>query len=574
MTGLKKLLLLIVAVGTFAGVASQIVFAPDWQIQKWPDNQARNLIIEAHIQFLLRPGMTFQQDRINALNDWNPALERSVLNRVLVSLGITLLVTASAQICGALLSISKSESRLRGAELVTIGRLKRVIWWRKKRKTVALGTCYLLLSPLCVYIFLPSIYSLIIAPIVALVVFSAVEFFSREAGRDPILIGGVAVPYELEARHWLITGSTGSGKSLALYTMIQCARNRRDNGLVMDIGGVCRKRFQRQGDIVLTPGADSPTVWNPFLEIQGRDDLAGLAASLIPEGRGESAGWNDKARVMFTAIMGALWSSGEHSVSRLVYLCCSAEKTELVPLLAGTTAAVLVQDGNETMMQNVRGIIGTYIQPLNSIQDGGTFSIKAWIHNKPAGQWLFIEYRDNQLKANRSLLAAWMDLAINETLSLAESAAKPTWFIADEFDSLGQVSGARAALTKLRRYAGRVVLGVQSVAQLRDTYGREGAQVLLSCLSNKLVLRAGDPDTAEWCCKALGKEEIVRTEQNRSRRGLMGLAGDPSTSLGKRHVTRELVMASEVENAADRIGWLNLAGDLPIAKVKIPIPKF
>lgn len=573
MSGLKKLVLLLVAVSTFSMAASQLVFAPAWQVSKWPETRARNLIIDAYLQLMLHPSQAVQEERIRALNDWDPSLEKSIFQRVLIVLGLTVLATSAAEIGSAFLSFSKSEGRVRGAQLLTVQQLRRVIWWRRQRKTVALAATYLLLAPVLAFVLFHSALGALLAGVAALLAFVSIEWFSRDANPPPIHLGGVAVPPEIEARHWLITGTTGAGKSQAIYQMLKDARSRRDSGLAMDVGGAYRKRFQRQGDIVLSPSQDSPTTWNPFREIHGRDDLAALAASVIPEGKGESAGWNDKARAMFAALLGALWGSGEHSVSRLIYLCCSAEKTELAPLLGGTTAAVLVQDGNETMMQNVRGIITTYIQPWTCIADGGTFSIKHWIHHRPKGQFLFIHYRDNQLKACRSLLAGWLDIAINETLSLDEATATPNWFVADEFDSLGQVSGARAALTKLRKYHGRCIFGVQSVAQLRDTYGREGAQVLLSCLSNKLILRAGDPDTAEWCSKALGKEEILRTEQSRSRKGLMGMGGDPSKSLAERHVTREIVMASEIENAPDLVGWLNLAGDLPIAKVKITIPK-
>jgi type IV secretory pathway TraG/TraD family ATPase VirD4 len=50
------------------------------------------------------------------------------------------------------------------------------------------------------------------------------------------------------------------------------------------------------------------------------------------------------------------------------------------------------------------------------------------------------------------------------------------------------------------------VSGLQTIAQLRDTYGHDEAQTLLSCLSTKLVMAAGDGETPSisrmtWACR-------------------------------------------------------------------------
>lgn len=172
----------------------------------------------------------------------------------------------------------------------------------------------------------------------------------------------------------------------------------------------------------------------------------------------------------------------------------------------------------------------------------------------------------------RDLLACWFQVAIKETIGNDQNIPPATWVVADEFDSMGAVSSARDALTKLRRYNGRCLLGVQTVAQLWSTNGRDNAQVLLSCLSNQVYLRAGDPETAEYCSKALGDQEFLRQEQSRSRQGLLGLGGDPSKSEAERHALERIVLPSEMMTLADRVGYLKLAGDLPIVKIKVPIP--
>lgn len=394
---------------------------------------------------------------------------------------------------------------------------------------------------------------------------------AREADAPArIHIGSVPVPREIEGRHFLIAGTTGAGKSQAIYGMVRDARIRGDRGLVMDVGGAYVSRFLRPGDLILSPGDARSVAWNPFLDIRDAFDFSNLAKAVIPDGQGPDASWHNYGQGLFTEVLRALHTQGDYSISRLLYLVGQAEPEELRPLLAGSPAAILTQGDQSKMLGNTRAIISSYLLPWSFLPDGGSFSIKNWIRNSPGDQWLFISYRDNQIAALRQLLACWLQLAISETLSVDERAARPTFFIADEFDTLGKVSAAKDALTKLRKYKGSCVFGLQTVSQIRATYGRDEAQTLLACLSTKLYLRQGDPETAKYCSDDLGQAQILRTEKSSSKR--KGLGGDGNETAAERHVTEAAVMPSELQNLEDLAGYISLAGDYPIARVQIPIP--
>ncbi len=115
----------------------------------------------------------------------------------------------------------------------------------------------------------------------------------------------------------------------------------------------------------------------------------------------------------------------------------------------------------------------------------------------------------------RNLVACWLELAIVEGLSMTESQSRRLWFIMDELDSLGKITSLRAGLTKLRKYGGVCVSGLQTIAQLRSTYGHDEAQTLLSCMSQKLILKAGDGETAKYFENEIGQQEIEREENKR-----------------------------------------------------------
>ena len=79
-------------------------------------------------------------------------------------------------------------------------------------------------------------------------------------------------------------------------------------------------------------------------------------------------------------------------------------------------------------------------------------------------RWLYLVYRDDQMAMPRLLITTWLDLAIVETLSLPEEPRRRLWFVLDEWDSLGKVDSLRSGLTKLRKYGGAVVAGLQTMA--------------------------------------------------------------------------------------------------------------
>ena len=574
MNSLKKLLLISVALGSFMILAYNLVWSPDWQVQRWPETRLRALYVQAVFaaSIDLSDGKNHQL-LIDAIQAREPEIEEIVFRRLLVSLGIAITITAGLSLLPGLLGRGK-EGRLRGAELASVEDLKRLLFWRQHRRQMAFAAVYVALGVGLGAMFFKSLPAATLLGFFGLAAFMLAEFLSAGQLKKPtgIRIGGVEIPIEMEGRHTVVFGTTGAGKSMIIYSAILDARNRGDRGFVIDIGGACWRRFARKGDVLLAPGDEQSVKWNPFAEIRNRFDFLELARAAIPDGTGEAAGFHDMARMLLAVVMEKMHAEGNWSVSRLLYLICSSKREEMNAVVLGSPADVYTQDGAERLLQSVRAVLTTYLVAWSFIEDGGDFSIRDWIRNAPPGTWLFAKYSDGNATVMKDLLTSWFTLSVKETISDDQNIPPPTWTIADEFDSMGEASAARPALTKLRRYNGRCLLGVQTVAQLWDTYERDAAQVLLSCLSNQIYLRAGDPETAEYCSKALGEQEFLRQEQSRSRQGLLGLGGDPSKSEAERHALERIVLPSEMMTLADRVGYLKLAGDLPIVKIKVPIP--
>jgi|LakWasM127_HOW14_FD_contig_111_162575_length_10241_multi_4_in_0_out_0_1 hypothetical protein len=383
-------------------------------------------------------------------------------------------------------------------------------------------------------------------------------------------LGGVHVPFKGECEHFLIEGKTGAGKTQAINAMLRTVRRRKQPAIIADPAGGYLARFFAAGDFVLNPFDARDAGWNPFKEIRADYDFQRLAKAAIPDTSGDSNEWHFYAQNLLAETMRAMHKKGNHSIKKLLYYVQAANQGELAELLAGTPAAVITQKGNEKMLSNTRAIAALYLNVWTYLPEEGTFSVREWVAQAGAGDsagWLYLSYRDDQMALLKNLVATFLELAIVEGLSLSEQPNRRLWYIMDELDSLGKVTSLRAGLTKLRKYGGACVSGLQTIAQLRDTYGKEEAQTLLSCMSTKLVLAAGDGETAEYFEKELGEQEVARMEQSHS---TSSSANGNSTS-SQQNIRRDkqaAVLASEIQKLPNLQGFLKLVG-LPIARVSL-----
>lgn len=385
--------------------------------------------------------------------------------------------------------------------------------------------------------------------------------------------GGVPVPYRSEPEHFLICGKTGAGKSQAINAMLRVVRKRGQAAVVADpIGktGGYISRFYRPGDQLLNLFDARTLAWSPFAEIREDYDCQRIAKAAIPDANGDSQEWHFYAQTVFAEVLRAMHKRGQNSVKELLRLVMSASVGELVDVLKGSPAEILTAKGNDKMLSNTRGIAAVYLNAWTYLQDGGTFSVRDWVQQSDTsgGKWLFLTYKDDQMALCGNLVATWLEMAVVEGLSLTEDSKRRLWYVMDELDSLGKVTSLRLGLTKLRKYGGVCVAGLQSIAQLRRTYGHDEAQTLASCLSTKLVLLAGDGETAEWCEKELGRQEVIRPETSNSTSQRTGELPSSSENRSTRVVEQPAVLAGELLTLPNLSGFLKLVG-LPIARVKL-----
>lgn len=386
-----------------------------------------------------------------------------------------------------------------------------------------------------------------------------------------IKLGGVAIPYKSEAEHFLISGKTGAGKTQAINAMLRTVRERGQVAIIADPAGGYLQRFGREHDIILNPFDDRNSNWSPFLEIEHDSDVGMIAKAAIPDTNGSGKEWNTYAQVLFSELIRVQWKKGNHSLKELLKLATNATPKELFTLLKDTPAKAFVSPDNERMLGSIRSVMAAYIAPWEYLPDQGTFSVRQWVRDVDQGKtdaWLYLTYMDNQLAMLRNLVSCWLELAIVEGLSLEEKPDRRLFYIMDELDSLGKVNSLRGGLTKLRKYGGVCVNGLQTIAQLRDTYGREEAQTLLSCMSTKLLLAAGDSETAEYFSREIGDQEFQRENRSKGQSARIGEMASSSENVSTEHRTERAVLASEITALPNLHGFLKPVG-LPVMRITL-----
>ena len=384
----------------------------------------------------------------------------------------------------------------------------------------------------------------------------------------PFGLPGLDFPIGAELEHTLIPATTGSGKSQAIHCLLDRILEGidmspgREKALITDPGGqFMSTRAYPKNDRILNPFDHRSKRWNPFCEVESDYDYKLLATAVIPdiEGKGQETEWRNYARTMLVSLMKGLHRSGKSDPREVQRLLSTADPEALAPFLVGSPSESLLSGPNERFLAGVIGVLANALAPWEFLSSDGDFSIREWVRSGTGV--LFLTYTDAQIEAMRPLLGCWLSLAIRETLSLPIEldkkgmALRRMWFVMDELDSLGTVHGLTDALSRGRKPGLAVISAIQSIAQLRIRYGKDGAQALLSCFVNKLVMRQGDFEDAKHWSDYLGQfeeERLVRTHSISS-------SGETTGTQARREI-RQLVLPSELQELPKFCGYARISG--------------
>jgi len=244
-----------------------------------------------------------------------------------------------------------------------------------------------------------------------------------------LLIGQEQLPLPRlsELQHFLVHGTTGSGKSTMIKALLDHIRKRGERAIIYDKScNLAGQFYSPSHDVLMNPLDQRGADWNLWQECRDKTDFENLAAALIPmTPTAQDPFWINAARTIFAATAFQMRHDQNPKILPLLRNLLTANIGKLQSLLEGTEAESLMSEKTEKTAISIKSVLATYLKSLCYIKDGDQpFSIRRWIQNDQATSWLFISSLGDKHESLKPLISAWLDIAINALLSLPENPAR------------------------------------------------------------------------------------------------------------------------------------------------------
>lgn len=359
-----------------------------------------------------------------------------------------------------------------------------------------------------------------------------------------IKIGKMPIVKDSEVRHFLITGSTGSGKTNLFHNILPQVDKKGQPAIVIDQTGEMISKYynEARGDIIFNPFDDRGAIWDFWKDCESKEDLESFSEILFGFNR-KSTGmsndpfWEKSAETVFNAAATKLKSQGVFSVEELSRLTRKTTRTILKSRLAGTEASIYLGDDNKTTAGSILSVLATLSKPITYLKDVPraspdssnskiehekdkikTFSLKEYFEGVSRGDnaWLFLASKPSSRALTLPLLACLTDLSLSKLMDIGIEDDRRLWFVFDELASLKKLPALQGLMTEGRKYGACIIAGLQSLNQLYEYYGRNAGSTIFGQFGTNFFFRNNEPEIGKMVSSMCGTETIMRHQKNTS----------------------------------------------------------
>lgn len=387
---------------------------------------------------------------------------------------------------------------------------------------------------------------------------------------EPYLhFGDVGIPPNAELQHISLCGTTGSGKSTVLNSLIKDIRRAGHSAIIYSTSTeFIRNFFDPQIDFIMNPLDDRSVGWKLWNEVEYPYHYDNIADALISD-TGDSNSdpfWNDAAKILVSYTARKMAEKGDFSTVNLIHNLLTIEQKEMAKILEGTPAQAILAEGAEKTALSVRAVLATHLRSFTYLRAGGDdFSIRSWAKNHQEGSCVFITNQGDQAATLRPLISVWMDVFASALLSLDESKTRRIYLVLDELQSLQKLPTLQPFKAQSRKYGGCSILGYQAFSQLEETYGKTASKTLIGLSSSRFIFRQNDDYNADIGSRLISSHEIDENNEGRSF-GTSEMRDGSTQQTQTRE--RRLVLPAEIMNLPDFQGYAIFAGKWPVVRFK------
>ena len=329
------------------------------------------------------------------------------------------------------------------------------------------------------------------------------------------------VPREAESKGTLILGDTGSGKSVLINQILDCARSdeRREPGVCYDPASeFVQYHFEEDKDFIINPLDERFPNWQLRDEIRSMTDLDLIAESFFPSKfirDNQSGFFNKAAQDVFKLILQQKPTNEE-----IVKIICNPELIDQI--VKGTEIAHKIDPKAGSQRIAVLASladVGKTLRLIPAPQAGKkNFSVTGWTSGEKRSNWLFFTTTSDTRDSLKSFYSAMMNILMRRLMSIPQAMRQNNeswWFIADELHTLHGLFTLPEFAAECRKHGARPVFGTQTKHQIIALYGEEGRGFMAQA-KLKIFYRCNEPDAAKWISDFIGSQELNKTQVSAS----------------------------------------------------------
>ncbi|MHB1304595.1 MAG: type IV secretion system DNA-binding domain-containing protein [Acidiphilium sp.] len=350
------------------------------------------------------------------------------------------------------------------------------------------------------------------------------------AGGDGVeVVPGLRLSQAEETHNILYLAGVGGGKTTGIMHLVRQARARGDRLLILDFKRDFTQALLAESDkpvTLIAPWDQRSARWQIGEDLSFMPPLNEFLVALIPDGREAiwAQGGRAIARVAIVSLIqerGTSWGWGD------LLATCTAILND-TQALRGVAAAyapevLLTIDTAAGTRTSFTSNIGRALSQIAEIAGAEsliprsrTWSVRQW--REQPGACAILGWLPESPGMSRAILLPLIESAINGLLALPDAepdeAGRRVWLILDEIGQVGNVPGLTSAFTSLRSRGGRIVAGIQSLSQIKKTFGPEEMSIWEGQIATKIFSRVQSREDQDAAAKMCGKQRIERFQRS------------------------------------------------------------
>ena len=340
-------------------------------------------------------------------------------------------------------------------------------------------------------------------------------------------IGTMPLVKDMETRHFLVTGSTGSGKTNLMHCLLPQVEKLGQPAIVIDqTGEMIAKYYNPQrGDIIFNPFDSRGRAWDFWADCGTREDLERFSKILIGFNRKQYSShsdpfWENAAEVVFNSCIEFLRLKNA-SIEEIAKMVCYSNITYLKKALNNTEAGRYLSADSKQTAASIVSVLAANAKPLTYLRSaggGGSFSMKQHFANIKNGSsaWLFLATKPSSRSLTLPLISCLTELALARLMDSGIHKDRRVWTVIDELPALGLLPALSPLMAEGRKYGACVLAGMQSLNQLYSQYGHYDGSTIFGQFGTSFFFRNTEPAIAKMISSMCGSETITRQQKNTS----------------------------------------------------------